>query len=99
MPDGDQEAPIGGLVAWPQPPLRQGAPGPPSAPLAAPFAYITLSFRNPRVRTLFRDPFFVPLPPRFQDRGCQETLSRHPAGGRIDLCELLYDHERFSDEP
>src|SRR3954464_15197711 len=50
-------------------------------------------------RTLFRDIPSVPPPPRFQDRGCQETLSRHPAEGRIDLRELLHHHERFPDEP
>ena len=50
-------------------------------------------------RTLFRDLPSVLPPPRFQDRGYQETLSRHLVGGRIELRELLHHHERFPDEP
>ena len=55
--------------------------------------------KNSRDGTLFRDLFFVPPPPRFQDRGCQTILSRHPVGERIDLRELLHHHDRFLDEP
>src|SRR4051812_48307700 len=55
--------------------------------------------RNPRDGTLFAISSYVPPPSRFQDWDSLTNLTRHPAGGRIDLRELLRHHERFPNVP
>src|SRR3954469_2842644 len=103
MPEGGPGAPTRSpraLVARPHPRPRQGGAWTPwCTPGCPPSPIFTPRDETLEDRTLFRDLPSVPPPPPIQDRGCQETLSRHPAGGRIDLRELLHHHERFPDEP
>src|SRR3954463_4901374 len=79
---------------------RHGAAWTPGGPPGCPPSPIY--FLRPETlgdRTLFRDLASVPPPLRFQDREHQKTSSRHPAGGRFDLRELLHHHGRFPDDP
>src|SRR4051812_13332503 len=83
---------------WPQAPWwrdlgwgrAQGMPELPGAPWLPPFAYIYTPSWKPSGASTFPHPFSVPPPPPFHDRGCQETPSWHPLGGRIHLRELLH---------
>src|SRR3954462_7003319 len=88
-PPGPQ-APSRRALGWGR---ARGPPGPLLAPLAAPLR------KTPRRGTLFRGLSSVPPPSRFQDREHQNTSSRHPAGGRNHLRELLHHHGCFPDEP
>src|SRR4051812_27644677 len=102
MPEGGQGDLLGAQAPWWRDTTlghAGGPPGLPGPPLLPPSPIFTPRDETLEDRTLFRDPFSVLPPSPFQDRGCQETLSRHPAGGRIDLRELLHHHERFPDEP
>src|SRR4051794_39296563 len=77
----------------------RGSPGPLVPPWLPPSPMYSLSRETFENRTLYRDLASVPPSPRFQDRERQQTSSRHPAGGRIDLWELLLHHGRFPDDP
>ena len=90
----------GGQGARPHPrPRQEGAwapwptSGSPLWPILPPRS------RNPREEPRIVIFTSVPPPQRFQDREHQKTSSWHPAGGRIDLRELLLHHERFLDVP
>src|SRR3954462_15582914 len=70
------------------------------APLGAPFGlYLAPSEETPNIDLLFSKLLFVPPPPPFQDRGCQEKLPRHPAGRRNHFWETLHRHGRLPDVP
>src|ERR1044071_8585708 len=88
----------GTLAARPRVGPRQGGAWTPWSTPGPLRPIFTPRSENLRGRTLFPDPFSVLRPSSFQDRGCQETLSRHPAGGRIHLRELLYRNGRFPDD-
>ena len=99
---GSFEKSPGGARGEPGGPRRPPGAAPPLvAPggRLVPLAHLWLSLspiypssrENSRMRTLFRELASVP-PPRFQDRERQQTSSRHPAGGGIDLRELPLHH-------
>ena len=70
------------LAAWPG--------GPPPGALLSPI--FTPCSENPRGGPHFAIYATVPPPLRFRDRDQQKFLSRHPAGGRIDLRRPLLHH-------
>src|ERR1041385_8791578 len=83
------------LGAWP----RQGGAWTPGGPPGCPPSPIySPPWETSEDRTLFRNLASVPSPLRFQDREHRQDPSWHPAGGRIDLRELLH-HGCFPDVP
>ena len=90
---GDGPLHPGGQVARPHPRPHQDAAWEEGATTGAPFRPIF----TPRSENTQEEPRIVnfttvPPPSRSRDRDRQKTLSRHPAGGRID-------DERFPDVP
>ena len=81
-----EAAPPGRLVRW-------GLPLSPPSPIYFP------RYRNPRGEPRYAISSTVPPPKRFRSRDRREKLSRHPAGGRIDLRRPLHHHDRLRGVP
>ena len=98
-PEGGHPLPVGHLARPGVGPRPQAAweedtsPGAPLRPIFSPRS------ENPREQPRYAISSTVPTPPRFRSRDCQEKLSRHPAGGRIDLRRPLHHHDRLRDVP